>query len=82
MTFKEPGNNEDIMDEQTLDLSEVLMTTFQTFKRSGGERHEKHIIHSLFLPGLQKKKNMQPDRLQNIIFIEPLNFAKFFHIHI
>lgn len=41
MTFKEPGNNEDIMDEQTLDLSEVLMTTFQTFKISGGERHKK-----------------------------------------
>lgn len=56
MTFKEPGNNEDIMDEQTLDLSEVLMTTFQTFKISGGERHKKHIIYSLIFPGLQKKE--------------------------
>lgn len=82
MTFKEPGNNEDPTDEQTLDLSEVLMTTFQTFKRSGGERHEKHIISFPIPSRFAKKKNMQPDRLQNIIFIEPLNFAKFFHIHI
>lgn len=63
MTFKEPGNNEDLMDEQTLDLSEVLMTTFQTFKRSGERDMRSILFHSLFLPGLQNKKNMQPDRL-------------------
>lgn len=37
--------NEDIMDEQTLDFSEVLITTFQTFKRSrGGREFKKHAI--------------------------------------
>lgn len=61
MTFKEPGNNEDIIDEQTLDLSEVLMTIFQTFKRSGGGGHEKHII-SLPIPSRFSKKKKKKEK--------------------
>lgn len=64
MTFKEPGNNEGIMDEQTLDLSEVLITTFQTFKGSGGGRgYKKHIILFLIPSRFAKKENYATDIL-------------------
>ena len=72
MTFKRPGNTEDIIDEQTLDFYEVLITTFQTFKGNVGGRHEKRIILFPIPPGFAKKEKYTTDRLQNIAFIEPL----------
>lgn len=36
LTFKEAGHNEKVMEEQTLDSSEVLITTFQTSKGNRG----------------------------------------------
>lgn len=46
LTFKEAGHNEKVMEEQTLDSSEVLITTFQTSKGNRGSI----LFYSLFLP--------------------------------
>lgn len=64
MTFRELGNNEDIMDQQTLDLSKVLIMTFQTFKGSERKRgYGKLIILFPILFRFAKKENYATDIL-------------------
>ena len=58
----------------------VVITTFQPFKGNRGRRSI--LFYSLFLLGLQKKRNMQKHLTVYYIHRTFFNFAKFFHIHI